>query len=146
MGNNSSKTNAAGTNKNESKNFKDLYDVMDYIASDIVTINTGMAASMGSILLGAGTKGKRYSLRFSRVMLHQVSSGAEGNIQDMRISLQEAEKYNELLFGLLGQYTDKDPKQVMKDASRDKWLSSEEAKAYGIIDNIITNKKVKVKK
>jgi ATP-dependent Clp protease protease subunit len=123
-----------------------IVDVMDYVSSDIITINTGMAASMGSILLGAGTKGKRYSLRFSRVMLHQVSSGAEGNIQDMRISLQEAEKYNELLFGLLGQYTDKDPKQVMKDASRDKWLSSEEAKAYGIIDNIITNKKVKVKK
>jgi ATP-dependent Clp protease protease subunit len=123
-----------------------IVDVMDYVSSDIVTINTGMAASMGSILLGAGTKGKRYSLRFSRVMLHQVSSGAEGNIQDMRISLQEAEKYNELLFGLLGQYTDKDPKQVMKDASRDKWLSSEEAKAYGIIDNIITNKKAKEKK
>jgi len=123
-----------------------IVDVMDYVSSDIITINTGMAASMGSILLGAGTKGKRYSLRFSRVMLHQVSSGAEGNIQDMRISLQEAEKYNELLFGLLGQYTDKDPKQVMQDASRDKWLSSEEAKAYGIIDNIITNKKAKVKK
>ena len=123
-----------------------IVDVMDYVSSDIVTINTGMAASMGSILLGAGTKGKRYSLRFSRVMLHQVSSGAEGNIQDMRISLQEAEKYNELLFGLLGQYTDKDPKQVMKDASRDKWLNSDEAKAYGIIDNIITNKKEKAKK
>jgi ATP-dependent Clp protease protease subunit len=123
-----------------------IVDVMDYVSSDIITINTGMAASMGSILLGAGTKGKRYSLRFSRVMLHQVSSGAEGNIQDMRISLQEAEKYNELLFGLLGQYSDKDPKQVMQDASRDKWLSSEEAKAYGIIDNIITNKKAKVKK
>jgi len=123
-----------------------IVDVINYVSSDIITINTGMAASMGSILLGAGTKGKRYSLRFSRVMLHQVSSGAEGNIQDMRISLQEAEKYNELLFGLLGQYTDKDPKQVMKDASRDKWLSSEEAKAYGIIDNIITNKKAKDKK
>lgn len=123
-----------------------IVDVMDYVSSDIVTINTGMAASMGSILLGAGTKGKRYSLRFSRVMLHQVSSGAEGNIQDMRISLQEAEKYNELLFVLLGQYTDKDPKQVMKDATRDKWLNSDEAKAYGIIDNIITNKKAKAKK
>ena len=123
-----------------------IVDVMDYVSSDIITINTGMAASMGSILLGAGTKGKRYSLRFSRVMLHQVSSGAEGNIQDMRISLQEAEKYNELLFGLLGQYTDKDPKQVMKDATRDKWLNSDEAKAYGIIDNIITNKKAKAKK
>ena len=123
-----------------------IVDVMDYVSSDIVTINTGMAASMGSILLGSGTKGKRYSLRFSRVMLHQVSSGAEGNIQDIRISLQEAEKYNELLFGLLGKYTDKDPKQVMEDASRDKWLNAEEAKAYGIIDNIITNKKAKGKK
>jgi ATP-dependent Clp protease protease subunit len=123
-----------------------IVDVMDYVSSDIITINTGMAASMGSILLGAGTKGKRYSLRFSRVMLHQVSSGAEGNIQDMRISLQEAEKYNELLFGLLGQYTDKDPKQVMKDATRDKWLTAIEAKEYGIIDNIITNKKVISKK
>jgi len=123
-----------------------IVDVMDYVSSDIITINTGMAASMGSILLGSGTKGKRYSLRFSRVMLHQVSSGAEGNIQDIRISFQEAEKYNELLFGLLGKYTDKDPKQVMEDASRDKWLNAEEAKAYGIIDNIITNKKAKGKK
>jgi ATP-dependent Clp protease protease subunit len=120
-----------------------IVDVMDYVASDIVTINTGMAASMGSVLLGSGTKGKRYSLRFSRVMLHQVSSGAEGNIQDIRISLAEAEKYNELLFGLLGKYTDKDPKQVMDDASRDKWLNSDEALAYGIIDNVITNKKKK---
>jgi ATP-dependent Clp protease protease subunit len=117
-----------------------IVDVMDYIASDIVTINTGMAASMGSILLGAGTKGKRYSLRFSRVMLHQVSTGASGNIQDIRISLKEGEKYNDLLFGLLGQYTDKDPKQVMEDAQRDLWLTADEAVAYGIIDSVIKNK------
>lgn len=123
-----------------------IVDVMDYISSDIITINTGMAASMGSILLGGGTKGKRYSLRFSKVMLHQVSGGAEGNIQDMRISLQEVEKYNELLFGLLGKFTDKETKQVMLDATRDKWLNSEEAKEYGIIDDIITNKKIKDKK
>ena len=117
-----------------------IVDVMDYIASDIVTINTGMAASMGSILLGAGTKGKRYSLRFSRVMLHQVSTGASGNIQDIRISLKEGEKYNDLLFGLLGQYTDKDPKQVMEDAQRDLWLTADEAVAYGIVDSVIKNK------
>lgn len=117
-----------------------IVDVMDYVSSDIVTINTGMAASMGSILLGAGTKGKRCALRFSRVMLHQVSTGAYGNIQDIRISIKEGEKYNELLFGLLGKYTDKDPKQVMEDAQRDLWLSSDEAKAYGIIDNVIKNK------
>lgn len=123
-----------------------IVDVMDYISSDCITINTGMAASMGSILLGAGTKGKRYSLRYSRVMLHQVSTGASGNIQDIRRSIAEGEKYNDILFGLLGQYTDKDPKQVMEDASRDLWLNADEAKAYGIIDNIITNKVVKAKK
>ena len=117
-----------------------IVDVMDYVSSDIVTINTGMAASMGSILLGAGTKGKRYTLRFSRVMLHQVSTGASGNIQDIRISLKEGEKYNELLFGLLGQYTNKDPKQVMEDAQRDLWLSADEAVKYGIVDSVIKNK------
>lgn len=118
-----------------------IVDVMDYITSDTATVNTGMAASMGSILLGAGTKGKRSSLRFSRVMLHQVSSGASGNIQDIRRSMAETEKYNDLLFGLLGKYTNKDPKQVMEDASRDLWLNSEEALAYGIIDNIVKTKK-----
>jgi ATP-dependent Clp protease protease subunit len=123
-----------------------IVDVMDYVSSDIVTINTGMAASMGSILLGAGTKGKRHSLRFSKVMLHQVSSGAYGNIQDMKISMAETEKYNKILFGLLGQYTDKDAEQVLEDSARGMWLTADEALAYGIIDNIITNKKAKVKK
>jgi ATP-dependent Clp protease protease subunit len=117
-----------------------IVDVMNYVSSDISTINTGMAASMGSILLGAGTKGKRYTLKFSRVMLHQVSTGASGNIQDIRISLKEGEKYNDLLFGLLGDYTNKDPKQVMEDAQRDLWLSSDEAVAYGIVDSVIKNK------
>jgi ATP-dependent Clp protease protease subunit len=120
-----------------------IVDVMDYVSSDIVTINTGMAASMGSILLGAGTKGKRHSLRFSKVMLHQVSTGASGNLQDIRISIAEGEKYNEILFGLLGKYTDKKPTQVLKDASRDLWLTSDEALKYGIIDNVIINKTVK---
>lgn len=114
-----------------------IVDIMNYVKSDIITINTGMAASMGSILLGAGTKGKRFTLNFSRVMLHQVSSGAQGTIQDIEISLAEARKYNELLFGLLGQYTEKDPAQVKIDADRDLWLNAEEAKAYGIVDDII---------
>lgn len=123
-----------------------IVDVMDYVSSDIVTINTGMAASMGSILLGAGTKGKRFSLRFSKVMLHQVSSGAQGTLADIQISLKEAEKYNDILFGLLGKYTDKTPEQVKLDANRDFWLTADEAKAYGIIDEIIVNKKTKPKK
>jgi len=117
-----------------------IIDVMNYVSSDIITINTGMAASMGSVLLGAGTKGKRHTLTFSRVMLHQVSTGAYGNIQDIRKSFAEGEKYNDLLFGLLGEYTNKDAKKVMKDAERDLWLSAEEAVKYGIVDSIITNK------
>ena len=120
-----------------------MVDVMNYITSDIVTINTGMAASMGSILLGAGTKGKRFSLPHSKVMLHQVSAGAEGNVQDMEITMKETKKYNDELFNMLGEYTDKKPAQVLKDANRDLWLTATEAKEYGIIDDIITKKIVK---
>jgi ATP-dependent Clp protease protease subunit len=118
-----------------------IVDVMNYISCDISTINTGMAASMGSILLGAGTKGKRGSLPNSRVMLHQVSSSGEGTIQDLRISFKEAEKYNDKLFKMLGEYCGKTPEQVKLDADRDLWLDAEEALAYGIIDFIITKKR-----
>ena len=114
-----------------------IVDVMDYIKCDISTVNTGMAASMGSILLGAGTKGKRSSLKFSKTMLHQSSGGAVGNIQDARISMEEWEKTNSILFDLLGGYCDKDPSQVMVDATRDNWLTAQEALTYGIIDEVI---------
>lgn len=117
-----------------------MVDVMDYINSDIRTINTGMAASMGSILLGAGTKGKRCSLRFSRTMLHQSSGGFGGNIQDAEIDMIEWKKLNLILFELLGEYTNKLADVVMKDASRDLWLSADEALQYGIIDEIVKKK------
>jgi ATP-dependent Clp protease protease subunit len=118
-----------------------MVDVMDYIKCDIRTVNTGMAASMGSVLLGAGTKGKRSSLRFSRTMLHQSSGGAGGNIQDARVTFKEWEKINLVLFELLGEYCGKTAEQVMNDATRDLWLSAEEALEYGIIDEIVKPKK-----
>jgi ATP-dependent Clp protease protease subunit len=118
-----------------------MVDVMEYISCDIRTVNTGMAASMGSVLLGAGTKGKRSSLRFSKTMLHQSSGGAYGNIQDARINMIEWEKTNKILFDLLGSYCGKTTEQVTLDATRDLWLSSDEALEYGIIDEIVKTKK-----
>lgn len=118
-----------------------MVDVMQFISCDIRTVNTGMAASMGSVLLGAGTKGKRSSLRFSKTMLHQTSGGAGGNIQDARINFIEWEKTNKILFELLGEFCSKTPEQVTQDASRDFWLSAEEALEYGIIDEIVKTKK-----
>ena len=117
-----------------------MVDVMDYIKCDIRTVNTGMAASMGSVLLGAGTKGKRSSLRFSKTMLHQSSGGAGGNIQDARINFIEWEKTNKILFELLGGYCGKSAEEVTQDATRDFWLSAEEAVAYGIIDEVVLPK------
>ncbi len=123
-----------------------MVDVMDYINSDIITVNTGMAASMGSVLLGAGTKGKRHSLRFSTTMLHQSSGGFSGNIQDAKIDWQEWQKVNNILFKLLGEYCGKSADQVMQDATRDFWLDAEAAKKYGIIDSIVGAKNIKSKK
>ena len=114
-----------------------MVDVMDYINNDIRTINTGMAASMGSVLLGAGTKGKRMSLRFSRTMLHQSSGGFRGNIQDAEIDWAEWQKINEVLFELLGEYCGKTAEQVKEDATRDFWLGAKDALDYGIIDEVI---------
>lgn len=117
-----------------------MVDVMNYIASDVSTINTGMAASMGSILLGNGEKGKRFSLKHSKVMLHQVSSGAQGHVEDMKISLAEAVKYNDELFTMLGGFCGKTMERVKKDCNRDNWLTADEALKYGIIDGVIENK------
>tara|TARA_R110000751_G_scaffold88739_1_gene175165 strand:- start:1336 stop:2007 length:672 start_codon:yes stop_codon:yes gene_type:complete len=117
-----------------------MVDVMEYIKSDIRTVNTGMAASMGSVLLGAGTKGKRSSLKHSTTMLHQSSGGFSGNIQDAEIDWQQWQNVNKELFVLLGKYCGKKPEKVAKDATRDFWMNAEEAVKYGIIDEIITKK------
>lgn len=118
-----------------------MVDVMDYINCDIKTVNTGMAASMGSVLLGAGTKGKRASLRHSTTMLHQSSGGFSGNIQDAEIDWKEWQKVNKILFELLGEYCGKPAETVMNDATRDFWLNAEDALAYGIIDTIVKRNK-----
>ncbi len=118
-----------------------MVDVMRYINSDIETINTGMAASMGSILLSSGTKGKRSSLNFSKVMIHQVSSGAQGHIEDNRISQMESEKYNYILFKMLAENSGRDFNYVLEAARRDKWLNAYEALEFGFIDEVISSDK-----
>jgi len=117
-----------------------IVDTMNYVGANVSTICTGMAASMGSILLGNGEKGKRFILPHSKVMLHQVSYGAQGNVQDVDISHREALKYNDELFRLLGSFCDKDPEEVLKDATRDLWMTGAEAVEYGICDDIIVKK------
>lgn len=118
-----------------------MVDVMRYIKSDVATINTGMAASMGSILLSSGTKGKRSSLNFSKVMIHQVSSGAQGHVADNRISQMESEKYNYILFKMLAENSGRDFQYVLDAARRDKWLNSQEALDFGFIDEVILTDK-----
>jgi ATP-dependent Clp protease protease subunit len=118
-----------------------MVDVMRYINSDIETINTGLAASMGSILLSSGTKGKRSSLNFSRVMIHQVSSGAQGHIEDNRISQMESEKYNYILFKMLAENSGRPFEYVLEAARRDKWLNAYEALDFGFIDEVIVSDK-----
>jgi len=114
-----------------------MIDVMNYINSDIITVNTGMAASMGSVLLSSGTKGKRSSLKFSKVMTHQVSHGTQGNVQDTRINQLEAEKYNFILFKMLGENCGKTYQEVIEWSRRDRWYNSDEALAFGLIDEVI---------
>jgi len=114
-----------------------IIDLMNYISSDVATVNIGMCASMASILLSSGTKGKRSSLVYSKVMIHQVSSGSSGHIEDNRISQMESEKYNYILFKILAQNTGKKFDEVLEGARRDHWLNSDESLKFGLIDEII---------
>ena len=119
-----------------------LYDVMHTISAPVNTTCVGTAASMGAILLCGGT-GTRSALPNSRIMIHQVSSGARGKSADLRIQMAETDKLENILFQILADKTGKTLKQIAKDCDRDYYLSSEEAKAYGLIDSVIENKKIK---
>jgi len=114
-----------------------IVDLMNYISSDVATVNIGMCASMGSVLLSSGTKGKRSSLVFSKVMTHQVSHGTQGNVQDTRINQMEAEKYNYILFKILAQNCGRTFDEVLEFSRRDRWYNSDEALNFGLIDEII---------
>ena len=114
-----------------------IVDLMNYVSSDIVTTNLGMCASMGSVLLSSGTKGKRSSLVYSKVMTHQVSHGTHGNIQDTRINQMEGEKYNYVLFKMLAENCGKTFEEMLEFSRRDRWYTSDEAKDFGLIDEVI---------
>ena len=114
-----------------------IVDLMNYIKSDVATTNIGMCASMGSVLLSSGTKGKRSSLVYSKVMTHQVSHGTHGNIQDTRIDQMEGEKYNYILFKMLAENCGKTFDEMLEFSRRDKWYTSDEAKEFGLIDEVI---------
>jgi ATP-dependent Clp protease protease subunit len=114
-----------------------IYDTMQYINSDVATICTGMAASMGAVLLCAGTKGKRSALKHSRVMIHQPMGGASGQASDIEITAREIMKLKTQLYEIISQHSGKSLKQVEKDADRDFWMTSEEALKYGMIDEVL---------
>ncbi len=114
-----------------------IVDVMNYIPCSTATVNTGMAASMGSVLLSSGTKGKRSSLIHSKVMTHQVRHSTQGVVEDTRINQIEAEKYNFILFKMLAQNCGKTFEEMLESSRRDKWFTSQEALEFGLIDEII---------
>lgn len=114
-----------------------IYDTMQYINCDISTICTGMAASMGAVLLAAGTKGKRSALEHSRMMIHQPMGGVQGTASDIEITTREILKLKKELYHILSRHTGKSFEQVEKDSDRDYWMSSREALDYGMIDEIL---------
>jgi ATP-dependent Clp protease protease subunit len=114
-----------------------IRDVMNYVNCDIATINVGMCASMGSILVSSGKKGKRSSLIFSKIMTHMVSHGSQGNVQDTRINQIEAEKYNYILFKILAENCGKTFDEIFEISRNDKWFFSDDALKFGLIDEII---------
>ncbi len=118
-----------------------IYDTMQYISSDVATICTGMAASMAAVLLVAGQKGKRSALQHSRVMIHQPMGGAQGQASDIEITAREILKLKKELYTIISNHSGKPFDQVERDSDRDYWMTADEAKAYGMIDEILMKSK-----
>jgi ATP-dependent Clp protease protease subunit len=115
-----------------------IIDTMNYIQPDVQTIGIGLQASMGAMLLACGAKGKRYALPNARIMIHQPSSGTQGKITDQEIALREGVYLKKVLAQMMAERTGQSYEKVVKDMDRDNWMSAEEAKAYGIVDEVIT--------
>lgn len=114
-----------------------IYDTMQYIAPDVSTICTGMAASMAAVLLCAGTKGKRSALKHSRIMIHQPMGGMQGQASDIEITAREIQKLKKELYEIIAAHTGQEYDKVWADSDRDYWMTSEEALSYGMIDEIL---------
>ncbi len=114
-----------------------IYDTMQYISPDVATICTGMAASMGAVLLCAGAQGKRTALRHSRVMIHQPLGGAQGQASDIEITAREIIKLKKELYDIIAEHSGQTYEKVSEDSDRDYWMKAEEAKAYGMIDEVL---------
>ena len=117
-----------------------IYDTMQFIGSEVSTICTGMAASMAAVLLVAGKEGKRWALPHSRVMIHQPMGGAQGQASDIEITAREIQKLKKELYTIIADHSHQSFDKVWADSDRDYWMTSEEAKAYGMIDQIFTKK------
>lgn len=120
-----------------------IYDTMQYISSDVQTICTGMAASMAAVLLVAGEKGKRFALNHSRVMIHQPMGGAQGQASDIEITAREIQKLKKELYTIISNHSGMPFDKVERDSDRDYWMTSLEAKGYGMIDNILVKESQK---
>jgi len=120
-----------------------IYDTMQYISSDVATICTGMAASMGAVLMTAGEKGKRTALPHSRIMIHQPLGGAQGQASDIEITYKEISKLKKELYDILAQHSGQPYDKIEKDSDRDYWMTAEEAKEYGMIDEVLGHRREK---
>ena len=118
-----------------------IYDTMQYLTCDVNTYCIGQAASMGAVLLCAGTKGKRFALPNSNIMIHQVLGGAEGAASDVEIRVKYMLKLKQRLNGIISKHTGRTPEQVEKDCDRDNFMSAEEAKAYGLVAQVVQSRK-----